>query len=55
MSPRATVVVAATAAVFPLLLWAIGRMVTVTAERAPAAMARDSTWPDDCMGCGLPP
>jgi hypothetical protein len=40
MSPRAVVVVAATAAAFPLLLWAIGRMVTATAERAPRSHGR---------------
>jgi hypothetical protein len=35
MSRTAVVLVVLTAAGFPLLLWAIGRMVTATAERAP--------------------
>jgi hypothetical protein len=40
MSPTAMVLVVATALSFPLLLWAIGRMVTATAERAPYSRGR---------------
>jgi hypothetical protein len=40
MSPTAAVLVAAAAAAFPLLLWAIGGAVTVTGERAPYSRER---------------
>jgi hypothetical protein len=40
MSPTAVVLVAVGAAAFPLLLWAIGRMVIATAERAPYSRSR---------------
>lgn len=40
MSPTALVLVVVTAAAFPLLLWAIGRMVTAMGERAPHSRGR---------------
>lgn len=40
MSPTAIVLIVATALTFPLLLWAIGRMVTATGERAPYSRGR---------------
>jgi len=40
MSPTAVVLVVAAAVAFPLLLWAIGRAVTATAERAPYSRDR---------------
>lgn len=40
MSPTTVVLVVLTAAAFPLLLWAIGRMVTAMGERAPHSRGR---------------
>ena len=40
MSPTAVVLVVLTAAAFPLLLWAIGRIVTALGERAPYSRSR---------------
>jgi hypothetical protein len=40
MSPTAVVLVVLTAAAFPLLLWAIGRIVTAMGERAPYSRSR---------------
>jgi hypothetical protein len=40
MKPTAVVLVALTAAAFPLLLWAIGRTVTAMGERAPYSRGR---------------
>jgi hypothetical protein len=40
MSPTAVVLIVAAAGAFPLLLWAIGRAVTVTGERAPYSPGR---------------
>ena len=54
MSPAAVVLVVVTAAAFPLLLWAIGRMVTAMGSVPPTA-GHASTWPEDWMACGSPP
>jgi hypothetical protein len=40
MSPATVVLIVLAAAAFPLLLWAIGRTVTATAERAPYSRSR---------------
>ena len=40
MSPAAVVLIVLTAAAFPLLLWAIGRVVTAMGERAPHSGGR---------------
>jgi hypothetical protein len=40
MSPTTVVLVALTAAAFPLLLWAIGRIVSAMGERAPHGRSR---------------
>lgn len=40
MSPTAVVLAAATGTAFPLLLWAIGRIVTATGERVPYSGGR---------------